>query len=189
MKRVMVILFMIVAAIALLSSAASSSESDSTGMLGPEGSAFFSPGTDTKKAENKMTEALARLDSWVKARAEEKGEQLNIKPNDASSSNDLPGNLALNNSILNDSNSSNKAQENFSTNNININSSLDNSSLTNSSAGPQNVGSSSNGNFKGFYGMTASRHEIGKSGIDSHMFLSGTFEMEKSVKFQDQGID
>jgi hypothetical protein len=67
-----------------------------------------------------------------------------------------------------------------------------NSSLlndANSPAGQQNVGSSSEGRFKGYYGMTASRHEMGKSGIDSHMFLSGNFEMDKTVKFQDQGID
>ena len=37
--------------------------------------------------------------------------------------------------------------------------------------------------------MTASRHEIGKSDINSHMFLSGNFEMDKTVKFQDQGMD
>ena len=79
---------------------------------------------------------------------------------------------------------------------ISINSSLSNSSLLNSSAANVddankdglNVGSISKGSFNGYYGMTASRHEIGKSGIDSHMFLRGTFEMDKTVKFQDQGI-
>lgn len=231
MKGVIVVLFMIVAATALLSSAASSSESDSTGIFGPHGSVFFSPGTDTKKIEDKMAEALTKLDFWKKARAEEKNEPLTIEPDDANSSNSFPGNLALNNStavnsILNDSNSSNETLDNIGindtiSNNTSINSSLNNSSLlnssaaqatganddrlesneamprtpaelnanTNSSAVPQNVGSSSKGNFKGFYGMTASRHEMGKSGIDSSMFLSGTFEMDKTVKFQDQGID
>ena len=56
-------------------------------------------------------------------------------------------------------------------------------------AGQQNIGSGSKGRFNGYYGMTASRHEIGKSGINSHMFLSGNFEMDKTVKFQDQGMD
>jgi len=236
MKRVIVVLFMIVTATALLSSAASSSESDSTGILGPHGSVFFSPGTDTKKIEDKMAEALTRLDFWKKARAEEKSEPLTIEPNDANSSNSFPGNLALNNSTtanstLNNPNSSNETLDNISINdtkindtvinNASVNSSLNSSSLldssaaqaagasddrlesneamprapaelnanTNSSAVPQNVGSSSKGNFKGFYGMTDSRHEMGKSGINSHMFLSGTFEMDKTVKFQDQGID
>jgi len=231
MKRVIVVLFMIVTATALLSMAASSSKFDSTGILGPDRSVFFSPGTDTKKIEDKMAEALTRLDFWKKARAEEKSEPLTIEPNDANSSNSFPGNLALNNSTavnstLNNPNSSNETLDNISindtiSNNTSINSSLNNSSLlnssaaqaaganddrlksneampgepaesnalTNSSAVPQNVGSSSKGNFKGFYGMTASRHEMGKSGIDSSMFLSGTFEMDKTVKFQDQGID
>ena len=53
----------------------------------------------------------------------------------------------------------------------------------------QNVGSSSKGSLNGYYGMTASRHEMGKSGINSKMFLSGNFEMDKTVKFQDQGVD
>ena len=56
-------------------------------------------------------------------------------------------------------------------------------------AGQQNIGSGSKERFSGYYGMTASRHEIGKSSINSHMFLSGNFEMDKSVKFQDQGMD
>lgn len=40
--------------------------------------------------------------------------------------------------------------------------------------------------FGGFYGVTASRHEIGQGGIDSRMFLSGSFETEKRVSFQDR---
>jgi hypothetical protein len=42
--------------------------------------------------------------------------------------------------------------------------------------------------MSGVYGITASRHEIGKSNIQSKMVLNGTFEMDKSVKFQDQGF-
>jgi len=172
MKKIIVILFMIVAAAALQQAA--SSKSDSIG------SVFFTPGTDTKKVEDKMAEALVRLDSWKRARAE-----LSSSP---------PVNSTLNNSI----------PGNSTLNNISINSSLSNSSLLNSSvakvsdaneldanslAGRQNVGSSSKGNFNGYYGMTATRHEMGKSGINSKMFLSGNFEMDKTVKFQDQGVD
>jgi hypothetical protein len=182
MKRIIVILFMIVAAAALLQ-AASSSKSDSIG------SVFFTPGTDIKKVEDKMAEALVRLDSWKRARAEEKREPLVSEIEKAKLSSSPPVNLALNNSTLN---------------NISINSSLGNSSLLNSSAvrvadaneldannlsARQNGGSSSKGSLNGYYGMTASRHEMGKSGIKSKMFLSGSFEMDKSVKFQDQGVD
>ena len=197
MKRIIVILFMFVAAAALLQ-AASSSKSDSIG------SVFFTPGTDIKKVEDKMAEALVRLDSWKRARAEEKREPLVSEIEKAKLSSSPSVNLALNNSTLN---------------NISINSSLGNSSLLNSSAAKvadanedrlksnevvpsnpakidannlsarQNVGSSSKGSLNGYYGMTATRHEMGKSGIKSKMFLSGNFEMDKSVKFQDQGVD
>jgi hypothetical protein len=176
MKRVIVILIMILAAADLLLAGALSSESGFAGILGPDGAVVSTPGTDTKKVEDKMADALARLDSWKKARSEEKIEPL--------VSNSNPGNSTLEN--------------------ISINSSLNNSSLQNSSAakvsdanefdanspaGRQNVGSSSKALFNGYYGMTATRHEMGKSGIKSKMFLSGNFEMDKTVKFQDQGAD
>ncbi|MCX6674668.1 MAG: hypothetical protein NTY37_12930 [Methanothrix sp.] len=165
MKRIIVILFMVVAAAALLQAA--SSKSDSPSILGLDGSVFFTPGTDAKKVEDKMAEALVRLDSWTQERAEKKSEPLTTKPNEDNVSNSPPGNFTLNNSTTVNST-------------ISINSSLSNSS---------NVGSSTKGSFNGYYGMTASRHEMGKSGIDSRMFLSGNFEMDKTVKFQDQGVD
>ena len=96
--------------------AASSSKSDS--MAFGE-SVFFTPGTDIKKVEDKMAEALVRLDSWKRARAEEKRELLVSEIEKAKLSSSPPVNLALNNSTLN---------------NISINSSLGNSSLLNSSA-------------------------------------------------------
>ena len=37
---------------------------------------FFAPGTDIKKVEDKMAEALVGLDSWKRPRAEEKREPL-----------------------------------------------------------------------------------------------------------------
>jgi hypothetical protein len=205
---------MIVAAAAFPQAAAASSKSDSTGMFGPDGSAFFTPGTDVKKVEDKMAEALVRFDSWKKAIAEAKREPLVSKTEQVELSSSPPVNLALNNS-----NPGNSASGNSTPNNISINSSLSNSSLLNSSvaqvadanedrlksneaaasdpakidansqSGQQNVGSSSRGSLNGYYGMTATRHEMGKSGIDSRMFLSGNFEMDKTVKFQDQGVD
>ena len=132
-------------------------EFDSTSILGTNESVFFTPGADAKTLEDKMAEALIRIEQA----------KLSRRP---------PINLTQNN--------------------ISTNSSLNNSSLLNSSAANVadankdrlNVGSFSKGRFNGYYGMTASRHEIGKSDIDSHMFLSGTFEMDKTVQFQDQGI-
>ncbi len=53
---------------------------------------------------------------------------------------------------------------------------------------PRGIESNSKANFKGYYGITASQHEMGKNNIDSKTFLSGTFALDKSVKFQDRGI-
>ncbi len=161
MKRVIVILFTVFVAGALLQAATASSKSDSMSILGPDGSVFFAPGTDAKKLEDKMAEALFRIEQ--------------AKLSNAELSRNPPVNSTLNNSI---------------------NSSLGNSSFLNPSAANVNdlnkdglnVGSFSKGGFNGYYGMTATRHEIGKSDIDSRMFLSGKFEMDKTVQFQDQGI-
>jgi hypothetical protein len=58
----------------------------------------------------------------------------------------------------------------------------------NSSADRGGIESDSKANFKGYYGITASQHEMGKNNIDSRTFLSGTFALDKSVKFQDRGV-
>ena len=176
MKRVIVILLMILAAAVLLSAAAAFGKSDSMGIIGQDGPAFFTPGTDTKKVEDKMAEALARLDSWKKAHAEEKKEPLVNNSNPVNSTLDnISHNNSLNNSSLQNSSAANVSDANeFDTNSL---------------AGRQKVGSSSKALFNGYYGMTASRHEMGKSGIKSKTFLSGNFEMDNTVKFQDQGVD
>ena len=181
MKRVIVILLMILAAADLLSAAAAFGRSDSMGIIGKDGAAFFTHGTDTKKVEDKMAEALARFDSWRKAHAEEKREPLVSNSNPGNSTLD---NLSINNS-LNDSSLQNSSAANVS----GANELGANESDANGPAGRENVGSSSKALFNGYYGMTASRHEMGKSGIKSKMFLSGNFEMDNTVKFQDQGVD
>lgn len=200
MKRIIVILLMLLAAADLLSAAALSNESDLAGILVPKGAVVSTPGIDAKMVEDKMADALARLDSWKKARVKEKVEPI-IGNTEQTEQTGLSSRLSLN------STKANSTQANSTLNNDSIISTLGNSSLLNTSvdqradasridannvnspAGLQNVGSGSEGRFKGYYGMTASRHEIGKSGINSHMFLSGNFEMDKTVKFQDQGID
>ncbi|MFZ2472391.1 MAG: hypothetical protein WAW52_10675 [Methanothrix sp.] len=177
MKRIILILLMLLTAAALQQAAASSGKSDFASILVPDGSVFFTPGTDTKNVEDKMAEALVRLDSWKKARAEEK-----IYP-PADNIEQTNGNSTLDNiSIIGPL--SNSSRLNSSTNQ-DANATI---SDANSSAGMQNVGTSSKGSWSGHYGMTASRHEIGKSDINSRMFLSGTFEMDNAVKFQDRGV-
>ncbi|HOV82939.1 MAG TPA: hypothetical protein PLQ01_09740 [Methanothrix sp.] len=66
-----------------------------------------------------------------------------------------------------------------------LNNSTMNSTLQNLSAQREKIGPGSSG---GVYGIFASRHEMGKSNIKSKMVLNGTFEMDKSVSFQDQGF-
>ncbi len=195
MKRILVILLMLLAAADLLSAAALSRESDTSSILGPDGALVSTPGTDIKKVEDKMADALARLDSWKEARAKEKTEPVvgNID------NSDLSGRSHLNSTEAN-STPSNSTLDNTSITSLGNSSLIDSSAdqkadagkfdaNSNSPAGRQNVGANSKARFKGYYGMTASRHEISKSGINSQMFLSGNFEMDKTVKFQEQGID
>ncbi|MDD1732926.1 MAG: hypothetical protein LUQ53_03015 [Methanothrix sp.] len=82
--------------------------------------------------------------------------------------------------------------QNGSLNNISLGSAEDNSSLSgqkiNADIGTKDSGSSPSNSFKGSYATRASRHEIGKGGVDSTFFLEGEFEMDKSIKFQDQGF-
>jgi hypothetical protein len=183
MKGIIVILIMILAAAGLLSLAASSG-TDFAGILGSDKTVFSTPGTDTKKVQDKIAEALVRLDSWKKARAEEKREPLVGNSNPGNSTLD---NISINGSLSNSSQQSPSVDQDADAQDAAAGK-IDANTNTNSSASEQNVGASSRGSFDGYYGMTASRHEMGKSGINSRMFLSGTFEMDKSVKFQDRGI-
>jgi hypothetical protein len=117
-------------------------------------------GADAKKVEDKMADALSGLNSW---RIAHEGYR------------NVTGafNASLNNS----------------TNIATGNSSISSSSIAN--ATPLNhsgVGTSTRTSFNGYFGMTASRHEIGKSDIKSSMFLRGGFEVDKSVQFQDRGF-
>jgi hypothetical protein len=206
MKRIIVILLMLLAAADLLLAAALSSESGFAGILGPDGAVVSTPGTDTKKVEDKMADALARLDSWKKARAKEKIEPVVGNTDQTELSSRPPLNSTEANSTEANSTEANSTSGNSTLDNNSIISPPGNSPILNSDdqradagridandanspAGRENVGSSSKALFNGYYGMTASRHEMGKSGINSHTFLSGNFEMDKTVKFQDQGID
>ena len=194
MKWAMTVILMVMTAV-LLPQAVASDQLDSAGFSGSGGN-IFPQGSDAKKMESKIAEALASLKPAINPALDD----LNSGDgpiNNSSSQNNSPSNISQNISQNINQNISQNTSQNTSQN-----SSLDNSTVNseehaqsnpfetaegNSPAG-QNAGASSKGSFNGFYATTASRHEIGKSGIDSNMFLSGNFEMEKSVKFQDQGI-
>lgn len=56
------------------------------------------------------------------------------------------------------------------------------------SASSQELGASSKGAVKGFWGIQANKHVMGQSDIKSQMFLSGSFDIDKTVKFSDKGV-
>lgn len=211
LKRIIIILLILSDATNLVAAAASSSQSSFAGTTVPASAVVSTPGTDVKKVEDKMADALAKMDSWKKAQEKER-----IRPmagctgQTESSSSPSPSSTESSSAKVNstefNSTEANITSANSTSDNSSIISSPGNSSLDSPSGEPgsdggrvdgndangpagQNIGSSSEGRFKGYYGMTAARHEIGKSGINSHMFLSGDFEMDKAVKFQDQGFD
>ncbi|MBN1323331.1 MAG: hypothetical protein JW986_04930 [Methanotrichaceae archaeon] len=49
----------------------------------------------------------------------------------------------------------------------------------------QGLGVELDGGFQGYWGMTASKKGFGKSGINSHTMLQGSFDLEKSVYFHE----
>jgi hypothetical protein len=138
---------------------------------------------NTKNMEIKMAEAIQGLSAMQKS---------GLKS-------------AINNSSLNNLSNINSSSFNTSTLNLSasnttaINASASNDSSDakegfgaatfsgSSTASPQGVGSSSKANFNGFWGMEANQKGLGKSGINSRMFLSGGFEVDKTVQFQDKG--
>ena len=152
---------------ALWQAAASIDSSGSSSLDGLEKSAFSSP----NKIDDMMKEAMQSIAS-IKQKQEQKkqaGEE------------DALLNLQKNNSTLENTTLENTTQQNLTDENLTAQN-------TESEAGREKIGSSSKGSMSGVYGITASRHEIGKSNIQSKMVLNGTFEMDKSVKFQDQGF-
>jgi len=137
------------------------------------------PGSGIKKMEDRMAEALAALPISPGRGA---GGDPGKLPSGIESAGNYSENCTINSSL----------PQNGSLNNISLGSAEDNSSLSgqkiNADIGTKDSGSSPSNSFKGSYATRASRHEIGKGGVDSTLFLEGEFEMDKSIKFQDQGF-
>ena len=183
MKRSMAILMIMVIASLWLPSLG---QSDLKSPLGPDRPSYPSAGSAIKKMEYKMAEDLAALPSPAKSSREEEPGRSSIAIEPEESSNGE--NSSINSSL----------PQNGSLNNISQNSSQFTSPLsgqqnrtdavsTDSGSGSAS-GSNSTNHFKGTYATRASRHEIGKGGVDSSIFLKGEFEMDKSIKFQDRGF-
>jgi len=135
--------------------------------------------------EDKMAQDLAALPSPAKSSMGDPARNISVFEPEESSNQE---NSSINSSL----------PQNGSLNNISQNSSQCTSPLsgqqnrtdavsTDSGSGSAS-GSNSANHFKGTYATRASRHEIGKSGVDSSIFLEGEFEMDKSIKFQDRGF-
>jgi hypothetical protein len=172
MKGVILVLIILMAAVLFAAIAGGQSAKS---IAGYENSRAPAMDRDTKKVEDKMNEALSELIVHRLAAIDKKNAAKASPFSNASAINSSYSNPSAINSSL--------------TNSTAANSSLINSSMTESgSADPEGIQSNSKASFKGYYGITASQHEMGKNDIDSKIFLSGTFALDKSVKFQDKGI-
>ncbi len=194
MKGVISVLHLIVAALAL-SAVSVTIGSPSVGDLGPEGPHFWASNANSNSMENKFAEDLQALKA-----AKEGGSQKRADAPKAGASLAGPNEAALNNStsnstLLNSSNSSDLTSASNNSSAVAAALPLGNSSEVATGAVPlsngsdrQKVGASSKGSFQGFYGLTASKHEMGKSDIRSKLFLSGGFGVDKTVSFTDRGF-
>lgn len=181
MKRSMAILIIMAIASLWLPSLG---QSDHKSPLGQDRPSYPSAGSAIKKMEDKMAQDLAALPSPAKS---------SMGDPDRNSTVIEPESFNRENSSINSS-----LPQNGSLNNISQNSSQCTSPLsgqqnrTDAVSTDSGSGSASGSNFpnhfKGTYATRASRHEIGKGGVDSSIFLKGEFEMDKSIKFQDRGF-
>ena len=191
----MLILFMLIMAVSMLPTQADFGGFDAKDSLAAKSSLSLAIGADSKRIEDKMDEALSGLDSWNAARVGNKinSIQPDIKNQNSSIQNSSLQNLSINSSALNSSALNSSAALSDITEDQKLKSDVAESASPmtlegNSSVGLNGVSTSSKANFNGYYGMTASRHGSGKSNIKSEIALSGSFDVDKTVKFQDQGF-
>lgn len=145
--------------------------------------------SDAKKIEARMADALRGLASAPVSRAASmKGtEDTANQKADESSINSSAFNQSLNTSALNSS-AFNSSVFNSSVLNGSARSDGSGASMISSTeASSQKMGTSSKGASRGFWGIQASQHVMGQSDIKSKMFLSGNFDVDKTVQFTDRG--
>jgi hypothetical protein len=210
MLAMRVALFVLLAAVVVFQMACGTGAFDPLSGLDSKISGSLITNSDARQVQDKMADALRRLNTWKEDQAN-KTSQANktgeLQPDPAAgagaasimpSADSNSNGPDVNNNSINES--AYGSFNNSSSNSSNNNSSLNDSSLDNSvsnppatssgsiTAGQQGVASDSKASFNGYYGITASRHEMGKSDIKSSMQLNGAFEVDKSVKFQDRGF-
>jgi hypothetical protein len=208
MKSAMAVLF-ILGATALIFAAVAVADSDSTTVSGSVRPIAGYLNIDTRSGESKLAE-LQRGPGSKRDSADDEGDMIV----NTGSVRALPAGSSLERSKIIDLSSNNSSAQNSSVfnstalNSTALNSTALNTSAVNASAangsglksiaptgsadvsGSTKAGSgvtstSSQASMKGIYSMSASRHEMGKSDIKSNMALSGDFDVENSVNFQD----
>ena len=160
-------------------------------ITGIENSRALATDADTKKVEEKMNKALNEFIVHGLALIDRRNaSKVSLVSNTSAINSSFTNSSLANSSSTNSSMANLPVSRNIAPAPIGSdNEKASGGTLTeNSSADPKGIESNSKANFKGYYGITASQHEIGKNNIDSKTFLSGTFALDKSVKFQDRGI-
>jgi hypothetical protein len=188
MKGAILVLIILMSAVFF---SALASGQNALSITGTENSRATAKDADTKKIEERMNKALNEFIVHGLAL---------IDRRNASKVSPLTRASAINSSFTNSSRA-NSSSINSSMANLpvsrsiapapdgSVNEKASGGTLTeNSSNDPRGIESNSKANFKGYYGITATQHEMGKNNIDSKTFLSGTFALDKSVKFQDRGV-
>jgi hypothetical protein len=195
--RALPLVILIFLSAALISETAASSSG-----LGAMGTGFdirHSASTDLnlRNIENKMADSLHSLSL---TKQEEKNDAVigasmpgfshsNPQINGTGLNNSSQINNSLNTASIIDPSAINASEQNSSLNkNPEMNGIGTKSALSISLAAPSKMGSGSAGKYNGFYSVESSRHEMGKSDIQSKMHLSGGFEVDKSVQFQDHNF-
>ncbi len=193
MKGVTSVLLLLVAALALAAASAQMG-SPSVGNFGPGGPHFSASNANSKSLEDKFEEALQELKVAKATAPQNRADATKASAPLAGLRETALNKSASNSTMLNSSNSSALASPNNSSvaaaASPLVNSSEDATGTATLSNGTdqQKVGASSKGSFQGFYGLTASKHEMGKSDFRSKMFLSGGFDVDKTVSFTDRGF-
>ena len=135
---------------------------------------------NTKNIEAKLSEALQGLSAVQKSSSIESSLNSSTALNSS----------GLNNTAVNSTETNTTALNTTAKDKASLEAQGDSGAVSltgSSSASPQEVGSNSKASFNGFWGMEASQKGTGKNGISSSTFLSGGFEVDKTVKFQDRG--
>lgn len=180
MKLIMAALYILIAA-AVMALAVSSTAFDFS-------SHSQASDPDAKYMERKIAESLHNIASISPSGSSNEGtKDQNQSANGSSTNGSLINGTSINSSAVN-----------LTVNGTSNSSSIQNSSADQDgsggiamadslSASTQQLGANSKGAVKGFWGIQANQHVMGQKDVKSHMFLSGTFDVDKTVKFSEPG--